>query len=85
MGTANILPARPAASQVRCQPKPGQSHLRHAFATFLLTGGVELRTVMELLGHSTIRLTADTYGHVLPATARGASDVMDGLLRRGNG
>ncbi|BCJ38861.1 hypothetical protein Athai_63640 [Actinocatenispora thailandica] len=59
--------------------------LRHAFATFLLTGGVELRTVMELLGHSTIRLTADTYGHVLPATARGASGVMDGLLRRDNG
>lgn len=36
--------------------------------------------VMELLGHSTIRLTADTYGHVLPSTARGASDVMDQLL-----
>lgn len=31
----------------------------------------ELRTVMELLGHSTIRMTADTYGHVLPA--RGSS------------
>ena len=28
--------------------------------------GEELRTVMDLLGHSTIRLTADTYGHVLP-------------------
>jgi integrase len=51
--------------------------LRHAFATFLLDDGVELRTVMELLGHSTIRLTADTYGHVLPARAREAASVID--------
>lgn len=54
--------------------------LRHAFATLLLDQGVEPRTVMELLGHSTIRLTADTYGHVLPTKVKGASDLMDGLL-----
>jgi integrase len=54
--------------------------LRHAFATFLLDQGEELRTVMELLGHSTIRLTADTYGHVLPARAREASKAIDRLL-----
>jgi integrase len=54
--------------------------LRHAFATFLLDQGEELRTVMELLGHSTIRLTADTYGHVLFTRAKKASDTMDRLL-----
>lgn len=54
--------------------------LRHAFATFLLHGGQELRTVMELLGHSTIRLTADTYGHVLPAKARDAADGIDRIM-----
>jgi integrase len=54
--------------------------LRHAFATFLLDQGEELRTVMELLGHSTIRLTADTYGHVLPARAREATGAIDRLL-----
>lgn len=54
--------------------------LRHAFATFLLDQGEELRTVMELLGHSTIRLTADTYGHVLPKRARAAAETLDKLL-----
>jgi site-specific recombinase XerD len=54
--------------------------LRHAFATFLLDQGEELRTVMELLGHSTIRLTADTYGHVLPSRARLAASSRDRAL-----
>lgn len=43
------------------------------------TGGT--RTVMELLGHSTIRLTADTYGHVLPAKARDAADGIDRIMK----
>jgi integrase len=42
--------------------------------------GEELRTVMDLLGHSTIRLTADTYGHVLPTRARNAVDAIDRVL-----
>jgi integrase len=33
--------------------------LRHSCATYLLGNGVEPRTVMEILGHSTIRLTID--------------------------
>ena len=57
--------------------------LRHAFATFLLDQGEELRTVMDLLGHSTIRLTADTYGHVLPSRARSAADAIDRVLGGG--
>ncbi|MEU5944231.1 hypothetical protein ABZ793_01555 [Micromonospora sp. NPDC047465] len=46
----------------------------------MLDQGEELRTVMELLGHSTIRMTADTYGHVLPARARQAASAIDRIL-----
>jgi len=55
-----------------------------AFATLLLDQGEELRTVMELLGHSTIRLTADTCGHVLPARARHAASAIDRALGEGS-
>jgi integrase len=40
--------------------------LRHAFATHLLMAGVGLKEVSDLLGHASIRITADIYAHVLP-------------------
>ena len=54
--------------------------LRHACATFLLAEGVEPRTVMEVLGHSTYRLTMDLYGHALPERMIAAAQVMDATL-----
>jgi len=35
---------------------------------------------MELLGHSTITLTANTYGHLYPEAMREAADAMDRAL-----
>ena len=54
--------------------------LRHGCATFLLGSDVEPRTVMEILGHSTFRLTMDLYGHALSDRLRAAMDVMDRSL-----
>ena len=45
-----------------------------------LRKGVGLKTVSDLLGHSSVAITGDVYGHVMPETARAASDVMAGLL-----
>jgi hypothetical protein len=48
---------------------------RHTAATLLLGQGVHPRVVMEVLGHSTFRLTMDTYTHVLPVTMREAAEL----------
>ncbi len=40
--------------------------LRHTAATLLLGKGVHPKIVQEMLGHSTITQTMDTYSHVLP-------------------
>ena len=54
--------------------------LRHSCATLLIAQGVHPRVVMEILGHSQISVTMNTYGHVLPETQREAADKIDALF-----
>src|SRR5215472_6345595 len=56
--------------------------LRHGAATLALAAGVDLRIVQEMLGHSSIVLTADTYTSVLPAVAHAAAEKVAALIVR---
>lgn len=53
--------------------------LRHTFASQLLQNGESLVYVRDQLGHSSIKLTVDTYGHLIPGENRGAVDRLDTL------
>jgi len=55
--------------------------LRHSCATLLLVQGVAPRVVMEVLGHSQIAMTMNTYSHVIPELQWQAARRMDALLR----
>ncbi len=54
--------------------------LRHSCASFLLAQGLQPRTIMELLGHSQISLTMNTYAHVMPSLMKDAAQEMDALF-----
>jgi integrase len=55
--------------------------MRHTCASLLLAQGVPLRVVMEILGHSQISLTANTYTHVIMPLVSDAASLMDDLLK----
>jgi integrase len=61
-------------------PKIRFHDLRHSFASLLLGANVDLKIVSEMLGHSTIGITADTYGHLRLGVKRQAAHVVERLL-----
>lgn len=54
--------------------------MRHTHATWLLEAGVNIKVVSERLGHSSIRITLDTYAHVLQTMQQEAVDTLNDIL-----
>ena len=51
--------------------------IRHTFASLLLSRGESPVYVKEQLGHSSIQMTVDIYGHLIPSSNRGAVNRLD--------
>ena len=58
----------------------GVHTLRHSAAVAWLEDGVHIKAVADLLGHSSISITGDIYGHTSDATTRAAIDGLSGAL-----
>jgi integrase len=58
----------------------GVHTLRHSAAVSWLESGVHIKAVADLLGHSSIAITGDIYGHTSDDTARAAVDGLAGRL-----
>jgi len=51
--------------------------LRHSYGSFLIQGGASLTYVKEQMGHSSIQVTVDTYGHLIPGADVSWVDGLD--------
>ena len=53
--------------------------IRHSYASLLLTQGERPVYVKEQLGHHSIQMTVDIYGHLIPSSNRQAVNKLDDL------
>jgi site-specific recombinase XerD len=76
----NALRALKAAATKTGMTGIGLHTLRHSAATAMLTNGVPLKVVSEILGHASIAITADIYGHVSPDVSHEAMATLSTSL-----
>lgn len=69
-------PGKPWPAQYQWSPH----ELRHSAASLLIAQGVPLKLVSETLGHSSVRITGDVYGHLFDDAGAVASDAMSAAL-----
>jgi integrase len=55
--------------------------LRHTWATLALQSGIHPKVVSEILGHSSIAITLDTYSHAIPTMQETAVDLVAALVQ----
>lgn len=80
LGTTTLFRTYKAALVRANLPTTTRFHdLRHSFATILLAMGEDIRTIMEVMRHTNIKMTS-RYAHVLDLGKRAAVSRMDGVV-----
>jgi len=57
---------------------------RHSFASLMIAAGVNAKALSEFMGHSSIQITLDRYGHLMPGSRDEAVERADAYLERSN-
>jgi integrase len=55
---------------------------RHTYASFMIAAGVNAKALSTFMGHSSIKVTFDLYGHLMPGTEAEAAALLDSYIGR---
>ena len=72
---------KPAVAHAGLDPRTRFHDLRHTAAALMINEGAHLLAVKERLGHSTIQVTADRYGHLFPSLEAALTTKLDDSYR----
>jgi integrase len=78
---------QPAVRKADFQPAPRFHDIRHSHVAMLIASGVPVKAIQERLGHASIVMTMDRYGHLLPsvdtALLKAVDDGLGAILLAG--
>jgi integrase len=60
----------------------GLHECRHTFASLMIAAGVNAKALSTYMGHATISITLDLYGHLMPGNEEEAAGLLDAYLER---
>jgi integrase len=72
---------QPALAKAQLRPGFTLHSLRHTFGSLLIQQGASLTYVKEQMGHYSIQVTVDTYGHLVPGANISWMDRLDAPVR----
>ncbi|HET8861641.1 MAG TPA: tyrosine-type recombinase/integrase [Solirubrobacterales bacterium] len=58
---------------------------RHTYASFMIAAGVNAKALSVFMGHSSIKVTFDLYGHLMLRSEAEAAALLDGFLDQRTG
>jgi integrase len=73
----------PAVKELGLSPRPRIHDLRHTHASILIAQNVPLVAISRRLGHTSISVTSDVYGHLLPSVEDGLVAALDRAMGPG--
>jgi integrase len=60
----------------------GLHECRHTYAAFMIAAGVNAKALSTYIGHSSIMITLDRYGHLMPGNEEEAAEMLEAYLAR---
>jgi integrase len=73
--------ARTAWTRASLEPI-GLHECRHTFASLMIAAGVNAKALSAYMGHSSVTITYDRYGHLMPGSESEAAELLDEYLSR---